>query len=119
MSLHPSLSATASHEEQAVHALTNAPPKKIENHSASAALGYFAYNFIKIHRTPRCTPATEAGVKNRLWEASDLVALLEAEERELQRAARLAMSLPTWTQIHILFKEYDTLRTEIISKYSK
>jgi hypothetical protein len=42
--------------------LTNAFSKKIENHSAAVALGYFAYNFIKIHRTLRCTPAMAAGV---------------------------------------------------------
>ncbi len=63
--------------------LTNAFSKKIENHAASIALGYFAYNFIKIHRTLRMTPAMAAGVTDRLWEVSDLVALLEAGERRL------------------------------------
>lgn len=67
--------------------LTNAFSKKIENHAAAVALGYFAYNFIKIHGTLRCTPAMVAGVTDRLWEVSDLVALLEAEEMEEQRAA--------------------------------
>lgn len=67
--------------------LTNAFSKKIENHCAVVALGYFAYNFIKIHRTLRVTPVMAAGVTNRLWEVSDLVALLEAEERGLERAA--------------------------------
>ena len=67
--------------------LTNGFSKKIENHAASVALGYFAYNFIKIHRTLRTSPAMAAGVTNRLWEVSDLVALWEAEERRLERAA--------------------------------
>jgi IS1 family transposase len=67
--------------------LTNAFSKKIENHAAAVALGYFAYNFIKIHRTLRTTPAMAAGVTDRLWEVSDLVALWEAEERRLERAA--------------------------------
>ena len=67
--------------------LTNAFSKKIENHAAAVALGYFAYNFIKIHSTLRCTPAMAAGVTDRLWEVSDLVALLEAEETESERAA--------------------------------
>jgi IS1 family transposase len=67
--------------------LTNAFSKKIENHSAAVALGYFAYNFIKIHRTLRVTPAMAAGVTDRLWEVSDLVALIEADERGLERAA--------------------------------
>ena len=67
--------------------LTNAFSKKIENHAAAVALGYFAYNFIKIHRTLRMTPAMATGVTNRLWEVSDLVALIEAEERGVERAA--------------------------------
>jgi hypothetical protein len=44
------------------------------------ALNYFAYNFIKIHRTLRTSPAMTAHVTTRLWEVSDLVALLEAAE---------------------------------------
>jgi len=32
-------------------------------------------------------PAATAGVTDRLWEVSDLVALLEADERGLERAA--------------------------------
>jgi hypothetical protein len=67
--------------------LTNAFSKKIENHAAAVALGYFAYNFIKIHRTVRVTPVMAVGVTDRLWEVSDLVALIEAEERGLERAA--------------------------------
>jgi hypothetical protein len=67
--------------------LTNAFSKKIENHAAAVALGYFAYNFIKIHRTLRVTPAMAAGVTDRLWDVSDLVALIEAEQRGLERAA--------------------------------
>jgi IS1 family transposase len=58
--------------------LTNGFSKKIENHAASVALGYFAYNFIKIHSTLRTTPAMAAGVTNRLWDVMDLVALWEA-----------------------------------------
>ena len=54
---------------------------------AAVALNYFAYNFIKIHRSLRMTPAMAAGVTDRLWEVSDLVALLEAKEKEAQRAA--------------------------------
>ncbi len=48
--------------------------------AAAVALTYYAYNFIKIHRTLRVTPAMAAGVTNRLWDVSDLVALLEASE---------------------------------------
>ena len=54
--------------------LTNAFSKKIENHAAAVALGYFAYNFIKNHRTLRVIPAMAAGVTDRLWEVSDFIA---------------------------------------------
>jgi IS1 family transposase len=60
--------------------LSNGFSRKLENHIAAVALQYFVYNFIRIHRTLRVTPAMAAGVTNRLWEVSDLVALLEAAE---------------------------------------
>jgi hypothetical protein len=44
------------------------------------ALNYFVYNFIRIHRTLRTSPAMAAGVTSKLWEVSDLVTLLEAAE---------------------------------------
>ena len=59
------------------------PPDK----AAAVALYYFSYNLVKIHGTLRTTPAMAAGVTDRLWEVSDLVALLEASERGLERAA--------------------------------
>jgi hypothetical protein len=61
---------------------------------AAVALYHFSYNFVKIHRTLRCTPAMAAGVTDRLWEVSDLVALLEASERGLERAARATERTP-------------------------
>lgn len=60
--------------------LSNGFSRKLENHEAAVALNYFAYNFIKIHRTLRISPAMAAGVTSKLWEVSDLVALLEASE---------------------------------------
>lgn len=67
--------------------LTNAFSRKLDNHAAAVALYYFAYNFTKIHGTLRTTPAMAAGVTDRLWVVSDLVALIEASERGLERAA--------------------------------
>jgi IS1 family transposase len=67
--------------------LTNAFSKKIENHAAAVALGYFAYNFIKVHRTLRMSPAMAAGITNRLWDVADLVAAWEAEERRRSEIA--------------------------------
>lgn len=67
--------------------LSNGCSRKSENHAAAVALNYFAYNFVRIHSTLRVTPAMSAGVTDRLWDVSDLVALLEAEERNSERAA--------------------------------
>ena len=60
--------------------LTNAFSKKIENHAHSMALFTTYYNFVRIHKTLRVTPAMAAGVTDKLWEVSDIVALLEAIE---------------------------------------
>ena len=67
--------------------LSNGFSRKLENHAAATALNYFAYNFIKIHRTLRTSPAMAAGVTDRLWDVNDLVALWEAYERRAERAA--------------------------------
>jgi hypothetical protein len=67
--------------------LTNAFAKKIENHIAAIAPGYFGYNFIKIHRTLRVSPAMASGVTDRLWDVEDLVAAWEASERKAERQA--------------------------------
>jgi IS1 family transposase len=60
--------------------LTNAFSKKIENHTAAIALHMMHYNFVRIHQTLGTTPAMAAGVTNRLWEISDIVALLDHED---------------------------------------
>jgi len=60
--------------------LTNAFSKKLENHALSVALHYMHYNFCRIHKTLRVTPAMAAGVTNRLWSVADMVAVLETWE---------------------------------------
>lgn len=60
--------------------LTNAFSKKVENHAHAMALHFFYYNFVRIHRTLRTTPAMAAGVTRRLWEMTDVVDVLEAWE---------------------------------------
>ncbi len=60
--------------------LTNAFSKKVEKHAWSAALFTTFYNFVRIHRTLRVTPAMAAGVTDRLWEIGDIVALVEAND---------------------------------------
>ncbi len=67
--------------------LTNGHSKKIENHGHAAALHYMYYTFCRKHETltqaragVHCTPAMAAGVTNRVWKVSDMVALLVAPE---------------------------------------
>jgi IS1 family transposase len=61
--------------------LTNAFSKKIENHEAAAALFFMHYNFCKMHGSLRMTPAMAAGVTTKIWEVSDIIALLDATEK--------------------------------------
>ena len=60
--------------------LTNAFSKKAENHAHAMAVYFMHYNFVRLHQTLRVTPAMAAGVTERLWELSDLVAVLEKWE---------------------------------------
>ena len=65
--------------------LTNGFSKKLENHAYSVALFVMFYNFTRIHSTLRVSPAMAAGVTDRLWDVSDIVALVEAEEAKADR----------------------------------
>jgi len=60
--------------------LTNAFSKKMENHALNVALFTTYYNFVRIHKTLRVTPALAAGVTDKLWEIGDIVKVLEEFE---------------------------------------
>ena len=60
--------------------LTNAFSKKVENHAHAVALHMMYYNFVRIHKTLRMTPAMAAGVSDRLWEIEDIAMLVEAAD---------------------------------------
>ncbi len=60
--------------------LTNAFSKKAENHAHMMAIYFMHYNFVRIHQTLKVTPAMAAGITPKLWEMSDMVAVLEAWE---------------------------------------
>lgn len=53
--------------------LTNAFSKKVENLRAAVSLHFCHYNFVRLHKTLRTTPAMAAGVENRLWSLEELV----------------------------------------------
>jgi IS1 family transposase len=65
--------------------LTNAFSKRVEGHRAALALFYIFYNFVRIHKTLRCTPAMAAGINTRLWEMKDILALIDAKAEPAKR----------------------------------
>lgn len=60
--------------------LTNGFSKKAMNHAHMVALYTAWYNWVRIHKTLRVTPAMAAGLTDRLWSMEDIVALLDARE---------------------------------------
>ena len=53
--------------------LTNAFSKKVENLRAAMDLHFTHYNFVRFHRSIRCTPAMEAGVLQSRLTVRDLL----------------------------------------------
>ena len=74
---------TTSHVEKQNHTLrmhcrrltrlTNAFSRKFENFQAAVALNFAYYNFCKINRAIRMTPAQAAGIESSIWTVEELV----------------------------------------------
>ena len=64
---------TLRHHCKRLARLTLAFSKKMESFKAAVALNFAYYNFCKIHKTIRCTPAMAAGVVPSIWTVGDLV----------------------------------------------
>lgn len=47
----------------------------MENYTAAVALYTMVYNFGRIHRSLRVTPAIEAGVADHAWSSEEIPAL--------------------------------------------
>jgi hypothetical protein len=75
-------------------ALTNGFSKKVENHAHAMALHFFYYNFVRIHKTLKVTPAMAACVMDRLWEVPDMVSVLEAWGAAQLRRPKRPASFP-------------------------
>jgi IS1 family transposase len=60
--------------------LTNAFSKKLENHAHMVALYALWYNFVRVHKSLRVSPAMAAGIETRLWSMENVVRLIEARE---------------------------------------
>lgn len=66
--------------------LTNGFSKKLENHCHALALYFVHYNFIRIHKTLRVTPAMAAGVADRVWSWEDIIAIVDEVETQKKKA---------------------------------
>jgi len=53
--------------------LTNAFSKKLDNLKAACALHFAYYNFCRIHKSLRVTPAMEAGLTDHIWTLRELL----------------------------------------------
>jgi len=60
--------------------LTNAFSKKLANHCHMIALYTVWYNFVKMHKALKMTPALAADVSDTLWSIDDLVALVDKHD---------------------------------------
>jgi hypothetical protein len=63
--------------------LTNGFSKKLQNHEYMVALYAIWYNFVRIDKTLRTSPAMAAGIESRLWSMEDVVALIDARSAKV------------------------------------
>ena len=57
--------------------LTNGFSRKLDNHSFSLAIYFFHYNFCRIHKSLKVTPAMQAGITDELMDMTHLVRLVD------------------------------------------
>lgn len=57
--------------------LTNGFSKKVENHACAVALHYMHYNFGRIHKSLRVTPAMQAGISDHVWSLEEIAKLAD------------------------------------------
>jgi IS1 family transposase len=57
--------------------LTNGFSKKVENLEHAVSLHFMHYNFARIHKTLRVTPAMEAGISDHVWTLEEIAALAQ------------------------------------------
>ena len=57
--------------------LTNGFSKKVANHEHALAIYYMHYNFGRIHKSLRVTPAMEAGISDHVWTLEEIAKLAD------------------------------------------
>jgi hypothetical protein len=59
--------------------LTNAFSEKFENHAHMVAVYAVWYNFLRVHKTPRVTPAMAAGLSETVMDWAQIVEAMDAD----------------------------------------
>lgn len=62
--------------------LTNGFSQEQENHAHAVAIHFLHYNFARIHKTLRITPAMAAGLADHVWSMEEVIGLLDAAEKK-------------------------------------
>ena len=70
--------------------LTDALSKKVESHAAMVAIHTVRHTSVRIHRSPRATPAMAAGMSDRLWSMEDW---RRRSTRKPERRSRVALQV--------------------------
>jgi len=74
--------------------LTNGFSKKAESHADMVALYTVWYNFARMHKTLRCSPAMASGLSATLWAMEDIVKLIDARASKPVRPATYRKAEP-------------------------
>jgi hypothetical protein len=59
--------------------------KKIDSHINALSLYFVHYNFARVHKTLRMSPAMAAGISDRLWSMEDILALIDTREKPAKK----------------------------------
>jgi IS1 family transposase len=71
--------------------LTNGFSKKLENHVHALAIYFVHYNWMRIHKTLRVTPAMAAGLTDKLMDWQDIIAIMDETEKDTLTRKRAAV----------------------------
>jgi hypothetical protein len=80
--------------------LTNGFSKRIDNHRHSLALHFVWYNFCRIHKTLRVSPAMAAGLTDKLMNLEDIAELVVAAAQSRASAGHTKSEPPELTELN-------------------
>jgi IS1 family transposase len=74
--------------------LTNAFSKKVDNHMHALALYFAFYNFTRIHKTLKVSPAMAAGITDHLWSMEEIAEMIEARQAKPMKRGPYKVRVP-------------------------